>query len=226
MEMVQHQGTGLRYLSVLPDDYDPEVTYPLIVMLHGFGANMRDLAGLASVIARQGYVYACPNAPLEVPVGPGMVGYGWIPVGEQRTPEHVRQAEELLEAFYAEVLEQYHTQPEGALLLGFSQGGGMTYRTGLGNPQRFAGLAALSAALNGVEELESRLPAGRSQPIFIGHGLADPLISVERAREARDYLAAAGYNPYYREYAMAHEISQQELDDLVPWIHRTLPPRT
>jgi phospholipase/carboxylesterase len=224
VEVVEHQGTSLRYLTVLPDDFHPDVTYPLIVMLHGFGAGMRDLAGLASVIARRGYVYACPNAPLEVSVGPGMVGYGWTPPGERRTPQDLQRAEEMLEAFYVEVLEQYHTQPGGALLMGFSQGGGMTYRTGLGNPQRFAGLAALSAARAGVEELDSRLPATRSQPIFIGHGLTDPLISVDRAREARDYLVTAGYSPYYREYPMAHEISQQELDDLVPWIHQTLPP--
>ena len=40
-----HEGPGLDYLTVLPDDYDPEASYPLVVMLHGFGANMHDLAG-------------------------------------------------------------------------------------------------------------------------------------------------------------------------------------
>ena len=28
----------------------------------------------------------------------------------------------------------------------------------------------------------------------------------------------------YREYQMGHEINQQVMDDLVPWIKETLPP--
>ena len=39
-----HEGSGLKYLTVLPDEYDPHASYHLIIMLHGFGANMQDLA--------------------------------------------------------------------------------------------------------------------------------------------------------------------------------------
>ena len=45
MRAESHEGSGLKYLTVLPDDYDSERSYPLVVMLHGFGANMQDLAG-------------------------------------------------------------------------------------------------------------------------------------------------------------------------------------
>jgi phospholipase/carboxylesterase len=223
VEGVVTRGKSLTYLSVLPDDYDPGASYPLIIMVHGFGASMQDLAGLAPAIDRRGYVYACPNAPIEMAVGPGMAGYAWMPPGAQRTPQHVQQAETQLEGFFTEVLEQYGVEADSAVLLGFSQGGAMTYRTGLGGRRRFAGLAALSAAPPGIDELDARLPEQRTQPIFIGHGTDDPLISIERAREARDWLTGAGYCPLYHEYAMAHEISQQELDDLVPWIRQTIP---
>ena len=46
----KHEGKGLKYLTVLPDEYDEAKRYPLVIMLHGFGANMQDLAGLAPVI--------------------------------------------------------------------------------------------------------------------------------------------------------------------------------
>ena len=49
-----HEGTGLQYITVVPDDHDPEASYPLVIMLHGFGANMQDLAGLAPTINATG----------------------------------------------------------------------------------------------------------------------------------------------------------------------------
>ena len=99
----------------------------------------------------------------------------------------------------------------------------MTYRCGLVRPDIFAGLAALSAAISEPEELRQRLPPERNQPIFVAHGIHDDITPVERARQARDFLEGEGYSPDYREYPMRHEISQQVLDDLVPWIHRVLP---
>ena len=69
MEGEVHEGPGLQYLAVLPDGYDSEASYPLIIMLHGFGANMHDLAGLAPAINPSGYVYVCPNAPIPFNLG-------------------------------------------------------------------------------------------------------------------------------------------------------------
>ncbi len=131
MQVQQHQGKGLKYLTVLPDDYDPQTSYPLIIMLHGFGANMQDLAGLASVINSRGYVYACPNAPIMFDLGGGHPGYGWSSPRGQSTAEEIQTAEQLLAEFFEEVLPQFQVAPGRALLLGFSQGGGMTYRCGM-----------------------------------------------------------------------------------------------
>jgi len=47
MERESPQGKGLKHLTVLPDGYNPESRYPLVIMLHEFGANMKDLVGLA-----------------------------------------------------------------------------------------------------------------------------------------------------------------------------------
>ena len=71
-----NEGSGLQYITIVPDEYDSDSTYPLVVMLHGFGANMQDLAGLAPAINDTGYVYACPNAPIPFELGPGQTGFG------------------------------------------------------------------------------------------------------------------------------------------------------
>ena len=225
MKTEEHQGDGLKYLTITPDAYDPELTYPLLVMLHGFGANMQDLAGLAPAISPTGYVYACPNAPIPFDLGGGHTGYGWTSPRDMSTPGEVEEAEKLLDGFFGEVFTKFKVGPERSILMGFSQGGRMTYRCGVGRPEPFAGLAALSSSLSEPQELESRLPEDRSQPIFMAHGRLDPMVPSERAHNALKWLEEAGFQPEFHEYDMGHEISSDVLNDLMRWMGRILPPQ-
>ena len=228
MKTERHDGRSLPFLTVLPDDYDPAANYPLVIMLHGFGAHMGDLAGLAPAIEDKGYVYACPNAPLAFDFGGGYTGYGWMPRQNVASPEEVQAAREkseaLLEDFFEEAFEKLNATRGKVALLGFSQGGAMTYRCGLKSPEVFSGLVALSAAVFDPEILRPRLPDNRDQPVFVAHGTRDMQIDVETARATRAFLEAEGYQPQYREYNMGHEIPFEVLSDLIPWLTGVLPP--
>jgi phospholipase/carboxylesterase len=224
MRAVESQSSTLAYLTVFPDDYDAERPYPMIVCLHGRGADMRDLAGLAPAIDRRGYLYVCPNAPVTIPIGPGYTGQAWYEPGGTPSPAAIEQALMSLNGFIVDVFARYHVPAGGVLLLGFSQGGAMTYRYGIVRPEMFAGLVILSGALRDPDGLLSHLPERRNQHIFIAHGTHDAVVSVDLSRNAVEFLKAQDYQPLYHEYAMAHEITQEVLDDLVPWIHRVLPP--
>ena len=220
-----NEGPGLPYLTVVPDDYTPDSSYPLVIMLHGFGANMQDLAGLAPAISADDYVYACPNAPIPFQLGPGQTGFGWLTPRGGGTVEETATSEKLLGDFFDTVFQQFNVSPGNAILMGFSQGGGMTYRCGLGRADKFAGLAALSATLPDEDDLAARLPAERTQPIFIAHGLFDQMVSEDTAQSAKSFLESNGYTPEFHTYNMGHEISGEELGDLVPWVARVLSPQ-
>ena len=228
MKTERHDGRSLPFLAVLPDDHDPAASYPLVIMLHGFGAHMGDLAGLAPAIEDKGYVYACPNAPLAFDFGGGFTGYGWMPRQNVASPEEVQAAREnseaLLEDFFEEAFEKLNVTRGKVALLGFSQGGAMTYRCGLKSPEVFSGLVALSAAVFDPEILRPRLPENRDQPVFVAHGIRDMQIDVETARATRAFLEDEGYQPQYREYNMGHEIPFEVLRDLIPWLTGVLPP--
>ncbi|GIS83655.1 MAG: hypothetical protein CM1200mP15_22870 [Dehalococcoidia bacterium] len=58
MQGEQFDGKSLSYLNIYPDDYNPAASYPLVILLHGFGANMQDLAGLTPNISSTGYVFS------------------------------------------------------------------------------------------------------------------------------------------------------------------------
>jgi phospholipase/carboxylesterase len=225
MKAVESRGSTLEYLTVFPDNYEAGQAYPMIVCLHGRGADMRDLAGLAPAIDQTGYLYVCPNAPVTIAIGPGYTGRAWYEPGGDPSPAAMEQALTALDGVIRDVFAEYRV-PEGrAILLGFSQGGAMTYRYGMLRPEMFAGLAILSGALRHPESLLPHLPATRDQRIFVAHGTHDTMVPVDLSRDAVTFLKTQGYQPMYQEYPMGHEINLEVLNDLVPWIRETLPPK-
>ena len=220
----QIDGNSLSYIIVEPDGYDDTLEYPTVVLLHGFGASMSDLAPLAPAIDRSGYVYLFPNAPIPMQIGMGMTGYAWTPPGGDGTDHTAQRAEDLLAAFFDEVCERHALTYGDMVMGGFSQGGTMTYRFGLPRPEMFAGLVILSGRVPSPDALSERLPEYRGQPIFVAHGTQDTMIGVADARRSRKFLESAGYSPQYHEYEMGHEISQDVLSDLDSWLGDLMPP--
>src|SRR5919106_1028883 len=226
MKTVEGRSSTLAYLTVFPDNYEAGQPYPTIVCLPGGGADMRDLAGLAPAIDQQGYLYICPNAPLTISIGPGYTGQAWYEPGGNPNPAAMEQALMALDGVIRNVFAAYQVAAGQAILLGFSQGGAITYRYGMLRPEMFAGLVILSGVLRDPQALLPHLPARRDQRIFIAHGSHDPVVPVDLSRDAVDFLAAQGYLPVYHEYSMGHEINLEVLHDLTPWMHATLPPKS
>jgi phospholipase/carboxylesterase len=224
MEVQELHSKSLEYLVLYPDGYDSGHRYPLVILLHGFGANMYDLASLAPAIDRQRYVYLCPNAPLKDPVALGMSGRAWMPISKHTTASDISKPETMITEFIEEMVALYSPGISQVVLCGFSQGGMMTYQVGLPRPDNFAGLAILSGRIANSNALSGRLPITRDLQIFIAHGTEDPIINVEEARDSKRFLQGHGYQPQYHEFDMAHGISQDVLEVLEPWIHQVLSP--
>lgn len=224
MRQAVHRGSTLEYLTVCPDDYEDGTPTPLIFCLHGYGANMRDLAGLAPAIDPNGYVYVLPNGPMAAPDLNDPSARAWHERGGSESPEAVRKATAALGGVVQEVLLRYRVPAGRAVLLGFSQGGAMALRYGLPRPSLFAGLAILSGALRQLDSLRPSLPTERTQPIFLAHGTTDTVVSFETSQQAIAFLEAERYQPEFHSYPIGHEITLPEVRDLREWIHRTLPP--
>jgi phospholipase/carboxylesterase len=225
MEQVRYHGSTLEYLTVYPDGYDPAQAYPLICCLHGYGANMEDLTGLAPVLDPAGYLHVFPNAPLAAIDGADATMRAWYERGGNESREAVATALAALDRFVQEVLDRYRVATGQALLLGFSQGGAMALRYGLAQPDLFAGIAVLSGSLRRLEDLQPHLPGLRSQPVFVAHGTEDSLVPAEYSRRLVAFLEGGGYRPFFRTYPIDHQISPAEVKDLRNWLHKILPGR-
>ena len=203
-------------------------SYALLVLLHGRGADAHDLLPLANELGRDDLLVLSPQAPYALQAAFG-VGYAWYDMHDIGDPDPVTFAPSRaqLGEFLDTVVAGYPVDPERVFLLGFSQGAVMSLATALTDPRPLAGVVALSGYLP-----ESVIGADGGHldnfPIFIGHGNVDPLIPVSEGHKARDALTANGAKVTYREYAVAHRIAPEELDDIREWLGARLdaaPPR-
>jgi phospholipase/carboxylesterase len=125
--------------------------------------------------------------------------------------------------FIDEVTQSYGVDPRRLYLMGFSQGAMMSFSVGLRWPDKVAGIVAMSGRLPEQVLAEISQPETlRGMPVFVAHGVYDPVIPVQYGRECRAALEKLPVTLTYREYAMAHEVSPESLSDIAAWLQAVL----
>lgn len=199
-----------------PNGYDPARRYPLVVGLHGHGGRGDEFFTPAPMFAGAGVIYAVLQAPYAF-ASAGRIGYSWTLRGFD--DEAGDQGESELSVGYilsaVEALVEKFS-PESVYLMGFSQGGTMTYQTALANPDRFEGFAVFGSWYRPGWFSEQELAAANELRVFIGHGLQDGV--VERSTNSRDILEAAGFDVTLYDYAGGHMIANSAIDEMFGWI--------
>jgi phospholipase/carboxylesterase len=208
----------LLYTAHVPPGDGP---FPTVLALHGWGASAHDLIGLAPILHGGGALVLCPPGPVAFEIGQGMVGFGWFPLGQASgfDPREFERGAQALRHFLEEAMERYPVDRRKIVPLGFSQGGVLALDLVLRDPERFAGLMALSSWL--PEPLDAAIPrhdAHENLPALLVHGSEDPMIPVARAHESRERLVKRGLALSYREYEMGHEIRPEALRDMIAWL--------
>lgn len=203
-----------------------------VIVLHGLGADGNDFVPVARELdlAGAGPVrFVFPHGPMRpVTVNGGHVMRAWYDIfggldARQREDEvGLRESQVLVDALIAK--EKARGVPASRIVLaGFSQGCAMTLMTGLRHDERLAGLVGLSGYLPLAAKAEAeRHAANRDVPIFLAHGVSDPVIPIVRARQSRDVLTALGHAVEWHEYPMPHSVCAAEIDDLGRWLRRVL----
>jgi len=195
-----------------------------LVLLHGRGTNEFDLLPLLDALdPERRLVGVTPRAPLELTPG----GFHWYISRAVGYPDHdtFHSTYETLTAFLDSLPEALGVPGTRTVLGGFSQGTAMSYAAGLGAGRPApAGILALSGFMPIVDGFELDLTGREGYPVAIGHGIHDPVISVEFGREARSRLEAAGADVLYREAPLMHGIDPSFIPMLQDWLtDRTRP---
>jgi phospholipase/carboxylesterase len=213
----------LRHLVRVPSRKPDSEPMPMVILIHGRGADMNDLADLAPMFdSPEGCRFVLPNAPKPFEAAPGMTfGWTWFD-GWPPLHESVVESREEMLRFIDEITEKYPT-PDGKLIVaGFSQGALMALDSGLRTKKKLAGIIAMSGGLYEQELID--LSVHKSLPVLIAHGSQDDVVPVNYARRARAVLENAGLDVEYHEYPMSHQVAVEEAEHVKAFIGRVLSP--
>lgn len=166
----------------------------LVILLHGLGADGRDLIGLAPLFAKflPHTVFVSPDAPFPCDMAP--FGCQWFSLQDRSRDavlRGVRRAAPILDSFIASQMDKYGIAAENTALAGFSQGTMMSLYVAPRFPEKLAGVLGYSGALIGGDELDA--PGILRPPVHLIHGDADPVVPVEAYEEAESALRRHGF---------------------------------
>jgi phospholipase/carboxylesterase len=176
-------------------------TRSCVVFLHGYGANGRDLIGLAEPLAEHmpDTLFLSPDAPETCEGSP--LGLQWFPIpwidgsSEEMARDGLLRAAEDLQAFLDGVMVDEDLLPEQVVLAGFSQGAMMALHTAPRREDPVAGVVAISGRLLAPELLADE--ARCRPPVLLIHGDRDDVVPVQALPEAARGLEAAGWTEVY-----------------------------
>ena len=192
------KNLSLKHLYAPPARaYEGGRKNPLLVLVHGFGADENDLYSLAGEFPDVFHVVA-PRAPIDLAWG----GAAWYSLdftnGEKFTCEtEAVAARDILHTFINEAVEAYDADPANVWYLGFSQGAILGY--GIMTPEDLCGIK-----------------------VFATHGQVDPVIPVQWARLVKPFMESKGVDFTYNEYYMGHGIHPSGLSLMRGWIDENL----
>lgn len=182
---------------------------PLLLIMHGYGANERDLLSLVEYFPTE-FAAACLRAPLPIPQFPG--GYAWFPIaGSPAGPG--REAADTATAAVLDWLEEHATSTGPIILLGFSQGGAMVTHLLRTAPERFAAGVVLSGfTVPGDMDGDAKL-AEIKPPVFFGYDPLDPIVPGSAFLRTREF-GADHFTLTSNTYRVAHGINAEEIADI------------
>jgi len=164
-----------------------------IVLCHGYGGDGKDISVLAINWQRflPDAIFLCPNAPEVCTDNPQ--GYQWFDMTSEKEEmmfEKSLAAEEKLNTFLDQVVNNFQLESSNLALVGFSQGCMMSIQAGLKRKEQINCIIGYSGKVINQKHLLENI---NSKPkIFLMHGANDTIVSPTHLLEAKEYLKKCG----------------------------------
>jgi len=187
---------------------------PLVVLLHGRGADEHDLIDLANDLPKH-FAYASVRGPLALPEG----GYRWFEdrgVGRPVLSSLQGTVQMLRTWIDSSATAEYDRKR--TFVLGFSQGMMTAAALLLDDPSRLAGAVLLSGSI-AVDTGTATADRLAGVPVFTAHGTFDGVIPPDRVEQSLLYLRErSGAELSAHTYPIDHAISRREVADISGWL--------
>lgn len=180
----------------------------VLIMIHGRGADARDILSVASHLNVPGYALLAPEATNNT-----WYPHSFMANSEQNEP-WLSSALDLLKDSVGEATKQGITA-ENIYFLGFSQGACLALEFVARHAQKFGGVVALTGGLIGDKINQDNYSGDfNNTSVFLGTGNPDPHVPIERVKESAKILEKMNAKVHLKVYdGRPHTISQDEIDE-------------
>ena len=210
---IEEQIAGLKTYFIKGDE-----NAPTILMLHGYGANGKDLIGLSSEIkTNKKYNWIFPEGfiSLEDSIISGKAWFNidWLLLNTLLKTGKIEDYSILeppgLEEAKGKILEliQILKLNYNQLIIGgFSQGAMLSTEIAISSNQTFKSLLILSGTLICKERWKKQASQNKNFPFFQSHGINDMVLQYEKAKQLYDTLNNETFKGSFHEFKGGHEI--------------------
>ena len=194
---------------------------PLLIALHGYGANKRQMMREALALTPDGFAIASLQGfhqhlkePKEAG-GPLRFGFGWLTNfhPEESVAIHHRALLEMIDS----LVDEKVADRRRIFLLGFSQSCALNYRFAFTNPKVLRGVIGICGGLPGnweTSELYQPTEAG----VFHLSGERDEYYGPDRVSNYAAQLRQRASDVEFRSYDAGHEIVPKMREDIREWL--------
>ena len=193
------------YYDLRPGTVSPA---PLLIALHGYGANKRQMMREVQMMAPEQFAIASVQGfhqhikePREAG-GPLRFGFGWLTnfKSEESVAVHHRAMLDLIEILTDEGV----ADPSRIFLLGFSQSCALNYRFAFTHPDHLRGVVGICGGIPGDWETNS---AYKQTQLDVFHlaGIRDEFYSPERVKDYEQQLKTRARSVKFKSYDAPHD---------------------
>lgn len=207
-------------------ELDVENATHSIIWLHGLGADGHDFEPIVNELELEKAIrFIFPHAPsMPVTINNGMTMPAWYDIklpqiDQQQDEQGIHRSQQSLLALIDREIDR-GIPSENIIIAGFSQGGAVALHTALRYENKLAGIMGLSTYLPLSNSAESEIhSANKLTPIFLAHGLQDPVIAFSLAEQTKSQLDELGYAVDLHSYVMEHSVCVEEVNKISDWIN-------
>ena len=208
------------YYDLRPATVSPA---PLLIALHGYGANKRQMMREAQQLAPEHFAIASLQGfhehikPPREPGGPLRFGFGWFT--NFHAPESIAVHHKAVRDLIKILADEGVADPARVFLLGFSQACALNYRFAFTHPEYVRGAIGICGGIPGDWDTS---PLYRRAEIDVMHlaGTRDELYPPERVSNYQQQLSTRAREVVFKSYDAGHEIVPEMRPDVVQWLTR------
>lgn len=211
VQLYEPVGEESPIATFVPQNYERNYAYPLVVWLHGQDQNECDLPHVMRHVSTRNYLAVAPRGaePSDEVEG----GYAW-----SDTPDGIEAATERAFDAIEQVTSRFKVHDGRVFLAGVGAGGTLAARLALRHPGSFAGVATFDGALPSGNAPLGRVNELRTLPILLAGSRESESYPEEQLCSDLRLLHSAGATVSVRQYPGGDDLTTAMLADFDRWM--------